>query len=183
MLKNSINANASVDQRYNVALRSLHWLVFLAVVVAVLTIELEDVYAKGTPGRVLMRTTHYVAGFSVLILMTMRLLARTLLTAPSAVPGPNWMQLSARFAHLALYGLMFAMPILGIASVLLAGKPIDIYGFVLTPPFQMDRAISKTFKNLHEIGATFVYILVGLHAAAALWHQFVLKDHIFKRVL
>ena len=182
-MKYSMNTVSSVDQRYNAVLRSLHWLVFLAVVLAVLTIELQDVYAKGTPGRLLMRTTHYVAGFSVLMLMTLRLLARALLSTPAAVPGANWMQVSARLGHLGLYVLMLAMPLLGIASVLLAGKPIDIYGFVLTPPVQMDRALSKSFKNFHEIGATFVYILVGLHAAAALWHQFVLKDHIFRRVL
>jgi cytochrome b561 len=47
----------------------------------------------------------------------------------------------------------------------------------------MDRALSSALKEIHEIGATFVYILVGLHAAAALWHQFVLKDNIFKRIL
>lgn len=93
------------------------------------------------------------------------------------------MQLSAKFAHVALYGLMLAMPILGITSVMLGGKPIDIYGLVITSPFEMNRALSRSLKNIHEIGATFVYILVGVHAAAALWHQFILKDHIFKRIL
>jgi cytochrome b561 len=78
---------------------------------------------------------------------------------------------------------MLAMPIVGIASVLLSGKPIDIYGYVLVSPFEMNTGLSRSLKNIHETGATFVYILVGLHAAAALWHQFVLKDNIFKRVL
>jgi len=183
MVKNSMSGVVIDDQRYNAVLRALHWLVFLAVVVAILTIELQDVYAKGTPGRLFMRTTHYAAGCSVLILMTVRLLARGMLRAPAPLPGAVWIQRSARLAHLALYCLMFAMPLLGIASVLLAGRPIDLYGFVLTPPFQMDRALSKSLKNFHELGATFVYILVGLHAAAALWHQFFLKDNIFKRVL
>lgn len=171
------------DQRYNAVLRALHWLVLLAVVLAVLAIELQDMYAKGTPGRLFMRTTHYAAGCSVLVLMTIRLFARSVLPALAAVPGARWMQKSAHLAHIALYALMFAMPILGMTSVLLAGKPIDLYGFVLIPPFQMDQALSRSLKNIHEAGANFVYILVGIHAAAALWHQFVLKDNIFKRVL
>jgi cytochrome b561 len=175
----SLSSNA----RYATSLRVLHWLVFLAAALAILTIELQDLYAKGTPGRLFMRTTHYAAGFSVLVLMTVRLLTRFSVDAPAPVPGAPWSQISARLAHLALYGLMLAMPIVGIASVLLAGKPIDIYGYVLVSPFEMNTILSRSLKNIHETGATFVYILVGLHAAAALWHQFVLKDNIFKRVL
>jgi cytochrome b561 len=182
-VNHSIDSSVISDQRYNAVLRALHWLVLLAVVVAVLAIELQDMYAKGTPGRLFMRTTHYAAGCSVLVLMTIRLLARSVLPAPAAVAGAPWMQKSAHLAHIALYALMIAMPILGISSVLLAGKPIDLYGFVLVPPFQMDQALSRSLKNIHETGATFVYILVGIHAAAALWHQFVLRDNIFKRVL
>ncbi len=182
-MKNSMNSSLASDQRYNAVLRTLHWLVLLAVVLAVLTIELQDIYAKGTPGRLFLRTSHYAAGFSVLVLMTLRLLTRGLSHAPAPVPGARWMQTSARLTHLALYGLMIAMPILGIASVLLAGKPVDLYGFVLVPPFGADAVLSRSLKNIHETGATFVYILVGLHAAAALWHQFVLKDNIFRRVL
>jgi cytochrome b561 len=171
------------EQRYSGIIRSLHWLVLLAVVLAVLTIELQDIYAKGTPGRLFLRTTHYAAGFSVLILMTIRLFTRSVLSAPAPIHGAPWMQKSAQLTHLALYGLMIAMPLVGMALVLLAGKPIDLYGFVLVPPFAMNRDLSHTLKEIHETGATFVYILVGIHAAAALWHQFVLKDNIFKRIL
>ena len=179
----SSSGSLSSDQRYNGLIRALHWLVLLGVIVALLTMEFEDIYAKGTPGRLFLRSTHYVAGFSVLILMTIRLLARSMLSAPSPVPGSPWMQKIAHLTHLALYGLIIAMPIFGLATVLLAGRPIDLYGFVLVSPFAMDRALSSALKEIHEIGATFVYILVGLHAAAALWHQFVLKDNIFKRIL
>lgn len=170
------------DVRYSLMLRTLHWLVLLAALAAILTIELQDFYAKGTPGRLFMRSTHYAAGLTVLVLMTVRVFARMVLPAPAPVPGSTWIQTSARLAHLALYGLMLAMPILGIASVLLAGKPIVMYGFTFVSPFEMNTALSRSLKNIHETGATFVYILVGLHAAAALWHQFVLKDNIFKRV-
>ena len=182
-MKNSISGSFINEQRYNGVIRTLHWLVFLAVVLAVLTIELQDMYAKGTPGRLFLRTTHYAAGFSVLVLMTIRLLARSVLTAAAPIPGAPWMQKSAHLTHLALYGLIIAMPVFGIATVLLAGRPIDLYGFVLVSPFAMDKSLSSSLKEIHETGATIVYILVGLHAAAALWHQFVLKDHIFKRIL
>jgi len=182
-MKNSASSSLSSDQRYNGLIRVLHWLVLLAVVLAILTMEFEDIYAKGTPGRLFLRATHYAAGFSVLVLMTIRVLARNMLSAPSPVPGSPSMQKIAHLTHLALYGLIIAMPIFGLASVLLSGKPIDLYGFILVSPFATDRTLSSAFKEIHGTGATFVYILVGLHAAAALWHQFVLKDNIFKRIL
>ena len=77
-MKNSMNSSLASDQRYNAVLRTLHWLVLLAVVLAVLTIQLQDIYAKGTPGRLFLRASHYAAGFSVLVLMTLRLLTRAL---------------------------------------------------------------------------------------------------------
>jgi len=145
-VNNSMRDSQLGDQRYHAILRVLHWLVLLAVVVAVVSIELQDMYAKGTPGRLFLRATHYAAGCSVLFLMTLRLAARCLLPSPAAVPGAPWMQKSAHLAHVALYALMFAMPILGIASVLLGGRPIDLFGFMWTPPFDMNRLISRSLK-------------------------------------
>lgn len=93
------------------------------------------------------------------------------------------MQRLAQMTHLILYVLMLAMPILGIATVLYSGKSIAFYGLDLHSPLQGNQPLSRLLKDVHETGATFVYIAVGLHAAAALWHQFVVRDHIFRRVL
>jgi cytochrome b561 len=38
-------------------------------------------------------------------------------------------------------------------------------------------------EDVHEALATAAYWLVGLHAAAALWHHFVLRDATLRRML
>jgi cytochrome b561 len=63
------------------------------------------------------------------------------------------------------------------------GRTIPVYGFQLALPLRSTSPYSKLAKEIHETGATFVYIFVGLHAAAALWHQFVLKDRLLRRMI
>lgn len=183
MAHNLNSSLLSVNDRYSTILRALHWLVLLAVVVAVASILTEDIFPKGSAGRIFLRSTHYLAGVTVLILMTFRIFARSLSSAPTALPGAPWMQKSASAMHVFLYALMLAMPITGLGIVLLSGKPIDIYGLGFLSPFEANRALSRTIKEVHETGGTLVYIAVGMHAAAALWHQFILRDKIFNRVL
>jgi cytochrome b561 len=36
--------------------------------------------------------------------------------------------------------------------------------------------------RLHQVGGNLLLILAGLHGCAALWHQFILKDNILKRI-
>lgn len=37
------------EQKYSLAMRSLHWLVFLAVTIAVVAIEIHDFFPKAAP--------------------------------------------------------------------------------------------------------------------------------------
>lgn len=39
------------EQKYSLAMRSLHWLVFLAVTIAVVAIEIHDFFPKGSTAR------------------------------------------------------------------------------------------------------------------------------------
>jgi cytochrome b561 len=39
------------------------------------------------------------------------------------------------------------------------------------------------FVEAHEFGAKALIALIGLHAAAALFHQFVLRDDVLQRML
>ncbi|HEY8327046.1 MAG TPA: cytochrome b/b6 domain-containing protein, partial [Rhodanobacter sp.] len=38
-------------------------------------------------------------------------------------------------------------------------------------------------KPIHELGATLGYLLVGLHAAAALFHHYIQRDDTLRRML
>ncbi|OCS47446.1 cytochrome b [Ralstonia pickettii] len=171
------------EQKYSPAIRSLHWLVFLAALVAVVTIDIHDLFPKGSAMRGALFTIHQTAGLSVLALMVLRLFARLGTEQPAALPGPKLLERAARAMHLVLYVLMLCMPILGAMALAWDGKAIQPFGLAWTAPLAPDKALADLVKEVHESGATLVYIFVGLHAVAALWHEVVLKDRLLRRMI
>ena len=47
----------------------------------------------------------------------------------------------------------------------------------------VDRPTSRTFREIHEFAAYALIAFSALHAAAALWHHFALKDGVLQRML
>lgn len=171
------------ELKYSPTMRALHWLVVLAVSIAVVAIEIMDFFPKGSAERAALFIVHQTAGLSVLALMVLRLLARVATQAPPPVPGTPLVQLAARLTHGALYVLMVGMPVLGLLALAWGGKPIQPFGLNLPLALTQDKTLAHWSKEIHESGATLVYIAVGLHAAAALWHEFILKDRLLRRML
>ncbi|MET3444846.1 cytochrome b [Ralstonia sp. 1138] len=171
------------ELKYSPTMRALHWLVVLAVAIAVVAIEIMDFFPKGSAERASLFVVHQTAGLSVLALMVLRLLARVATQAPPPVPGTPLVQLAARLTHGALYVLMVGMPVLGLLALAWGGKPIQPFGLNLPLALTQDKTLAHWSKEIHESGATLVYIAVGLHAAAALWHEFILKDRLLRRML
>ena len=173
----------SSEQKYSPVIRSLHWLVFLAALIAVVTIDIHDLFPKGSAMRDALFTIHQTAGLSVLPLMVLRLFARLGTEVPAAIPGPKLLERAARAMHLVLYVVMLGMPILGALALAWDGKAIQPFGLDWPVPLAPDKALADLAKEVHESGATLVYIFVGLHAVAALWHAVVLKDRLLRRMI
>jgi cytochrome b561 len=49
--------------------------------------------------------------------------------------------------------------------------------------FASDKAISRLFQSLHKVGAWMLFALIGIHAAAALFHGLILRDGVLQRML
>ena len=160
----------------------LHWLVFAAAALTVAAIELKGFFPKGTPERSQLTALHESFGIAVLLLMTVRLAVRASVKVPALPPGPRWMEVSAYAMHWLLYLLMLAMPVLGLIALGWMGKPVPFFGASWMLPITPDVPLGRSLKQIHEAGANLVFAAVGLHAAAALWHQFVLKDGLLRRM-
>lgn len=164
---------------------SLHWLMLVLLAAAYATMEFKGVFAKGSPGREAMAFWHYSLGMAVFGLVWLRLAVRLVGGTPEvAPPMPAWQGRMAHIAQGLLYLLMAALPLLGWLALSAKGGPVPLFGLEL-PLLLLDenRALSKTFKNLHEIGATVGYVVVGVHAAAALLHHYVLRDNTLRLML
>lgn len=160
----------------------LHWLVFAAAALTVAAIEIKGFFPKGTPERMQMTLWHESLGLVVLLLMTLRLAVRWRAQVPPLPSGPRWMNASAHAMHVLLYVLMLAMPVLGMLALGWSGKPLPFFGASWMLPLATDTALGRNLKEIHEAGANLVFAAVGLHAAAALWHQFVLRDGLLQRM-
>lgn len=106
---------------------------------------------------------HVWVGLAVLALVLLRLgLRLTAGVIPAVTAGPALLDRGAAVAHGLLYLLMVAVPALGATAWFLGVEEA---------------------ADLHGAAVNMLMLLAGLHAAAALFHQFVLKDHLLRRMM
>ena len=168
--------------RYSGVAIALHWLLALMIVAA---------FGVGTymadlplsPTRLKLFNYHKWAGVTILALSALRLLWRLTHTPPADVPMPAWQARAAHATHGLLYGLFFAVPLVGWAYSSAAGFPIVWFGVLPLPDFvPVDKALAEAIKPWHERLAWTMALLVLLHVAGALKHQFVDKDGLIDRM-
>ena len=169
-------------ETFGVASVVLHWLMLVLIVGVYAAIELREFWPKGSVPREGLKNLHFMLGLSVLALVWFRIAARLIWRVPSPVAGPQWRKLAATATHVALYLLMIAMPIAGWLILSAEGKAIPFFGLELPPLTASNDALAERTEELHELGATLGYWLIGLHAAASLFHHYILKDGLLFRM-
>ena len=177
----------SEDRSFQYArpLVALHWLMFLMLIVVYAAMEFRVLYDKGMPERDFMKSLHFMFGLCVLLLVFLRLLAKRLSPRPESVNSQGlhlWLHRAAGAGHGVLYLFMAIMPIAGWLLLSAAGKPIPFFGLELPALIAPDEALAKQIKSLHALAGNIGYGLIGLHVAAALFHQLVLKDQLLQRM-
>lgn len=170
--------------RYGTLSIALHWLMFLLMIAVYATIELRELFPKGSDPRETMKALHFMLGLSVLLLVALRIYARVTSPTPSIIPELTPAQhLAAKIGHLALYGLMIAMPILGWLILSAAAKPIPFFGLELPALIGENKDLAKSLKEIHETIGVVGYYLVAVHVLAALYHHHIKKDNTLTRIL
>lgn len=174
----------NTPQRYSTVLVALHWLMLILLVAVYASMELRGLAPRGSALRGGLKSLHFSLGLCVLALVTMRLAARWTAGAapPIAPPMPRWQAGLARFMSVALYIFMIAMPVLGWLALSADDKPIGLFGLALPPLIAPDTGLAHQLEDIHEALATVGYFLIGLHAAAGLFHHYIVKDNTLRRI-
>jgi cytochrome b561 len=178
------------SRRYGLVAQSLHWIVVALVVLAWSLGTLGDALPRGS-ARAVGLYIHISAGLAIIALTALRLLLRLADPPPSPEKtylgewaSAAWVELGAKLAHLGLYVLLVAVPVVGIALQFARGEALPIFGLLeIASPWPADRAFARNLKEIHEILAHGVMVLAGLHAAAALVHHWVFRDRTLVRML
>lgn len=176
--------------RYGAISQSLHWSVVVLVALAWGLGLVGDELPKGAAEAAAL-FVHISAGLLVIFLTIVRLLWRMADKPPQAEKTEygewafaGWIGLGAKLAHLGLYLLLFAVPLLGIAVQFARGKGLPVFGlFEIASPWPADRDFARSVKEVHELAAHGLMALAALHAIAALIHHWVFGDRTLTRML
>lgn len=173
------------EKQYGSLVIAMHWLMLVVLALVYACMELRGLATKGSDLYNNVKALHFSLGLCVIGLVALRIAFRLAAgTAPEVLPAmPRWQDVLARLMHYALYAFMIATPILGWLTLSAAGKPIPLFGLSVPPLLGADKALADQVKELHEALATVGYFLVGLHAAAALLHHYILRDNTLVRML
>lgn len=169
-------------QKWTVASRIFHWGSVLLLITTWVMIQMNEEAIDDT-----YITLHKAFGLSVLFWAIARLINRalTLKHVPYHIPMPKWQTALAHLTHLALYGLMLAMPLSAWFATMMRGSGVDFFGLFEIPNFVAEnRELSRSLMKLHKgLIWTLLLTFTGLHVGGALYHQFIRKDGLIKRML
>ena len=173
----------NTDYSWGAVQKTLHWFVAL-VVISQLTIGfIFTSLPENDPLVGKLFNTHTSIGVIILLAMLARFLWRQANPVPvlpdTLSPGQKKL---ATANHWAFYAVLIAMPIAGYLTVNGAGYPVHFFGIALPILIQKNEGLGEIFEALHVGGAFVLIALMVLHVAAALRHEFVLKDNTLRRM-
>jgi cytochrome b561 len=87
---------------------------------------------------------------------------------------------TVKLSEYGLYALLLGEPATGLLTTLFGGRPFALYLWRFPALMPRDLTLQAAFHFSHELGA---WALAGLavgHAAAALFHHFVLRDDVLE---
>jgi cytochrome b561 len=175
------NSAAARPSNYDAVARSLHWLMALLIVATFVLGLVVDVFPKSWEYGIVL--AHKDIGIAILILLAARLAWRLRHKPPHSSELSPLMAGLSGVAHVGLYLLMLAVPILGIAYAVQRGQSFD-FGLFSVGPFIADsHAAARPVREIHELSSYALIGIAALHALAALWHHFIRKDGVLRRML
>lgn len=172
-------------ERYRLPARALHWLVALAMPVQFYlgwAAELDPEW--GSSSRLL--HFHFQLGLTVAALVILRITWRIACGAPAPPVGERpWRRRLAAFTHWTMYALLLLLPISGYVIWVWMDASTDVFGLfdlprLFTPP-EEDETGRAIAWYVHYWSGWVLAGLVTLHVSAALWHQFIRRDHLIAR--
>lgn len=183
-----LTARATADgaaQGYLLVARTFHWLTAALVLTMIpIGISMANFDLGGAIEDPLYHI-HRSIGATVLAITVVRLIYRLGHPAPPLPTDmPAWQHFAARFTHWALYALLIMQPIVGwIATSAYRAPVLFFWLFDLPPIWEENRPFSEAMFVVHRSMGVFIATLVAVHIGAALYHHFVLKDGVLKRMV
>lgn len=168
--------------RYDDVAVALHWLTVFLVLAQFVLAEFWGFAPR--PTRHLMIVTHMSFGILLTLVLIVRVAWRLAPGHQVAALAEGWVERASTAVHYLLYALLAAEAVLGFVLRWSGNEAMSFFGLLIPPPFApFSREAHHLVGEFHEwIGWTIVFLAAG-HALAALYHHFVLRDDVLRRML
>lgn len=168
-------------KRYNTMMVLLHWVLAIFILGAIfMGAMVLDEMENDHPQKILLLKTHMLVGAGILLLTMFRLYVRYTTAQPApVVSGKPVMDKIAKGLHHLLYLLTILTVLAGITLAVSADLPAVLLNNVGELPKDYEDYLAH---EAHGIFANLLFFTILLHAAAALYHQFILKDGLLSRM-
>ena len=190
MIRNSASHYGSVA-------RVIHWLTALLFLLAYMAVYYRHWFTEPkTAENWTALQLHLSFGVSIAVLVVLRVYWRLTSKQPDNEPGSALAHKAAHYGHLLLYAVLIVMPVTGYLGTGVATEfffLFDIPKIADTWLFQtvVGGGMGLTFEQfevpmdfIHKNGGAYlVWLLILGHAAAALYHHWILKDRTLLKML
>jgi cytochrome b561 len=174
----------NTPESYGAVAKFLHWGIVVLIIAQYVLAESADELADG-PDKLAMLARHKSVGMLVLLLALARIgwkLANRGL--PQPVPMPRPQRIAAAAGHGILYLLILALPLSGWVMASAAGHPPGFFGMFEFPSLiGASEELKEVLEEVHETLFNAVVVVAVLHALAAVYHHFWMKDATLRRML
>ncbi len=166
--------------RYDARTIALHWATVAAVLALWCIGQTVDWFPKGA-ARINYRSAHITLGVLLAALLLVRIWWRA--TGGRRLPAAamSTQQRVASALHLLLYALLLATVAAGLSNVWVRGDSLfQLYTVPALDPGNKD--LVEQVGDIHALLANSLLVAVLLHAAAALYHHYIARDDVLRRM-
>ena len=169
-----------MNTKHNAITRLIHWLTALLVITA-FTIGPEDIDEMENPNLDWGLQAHETLGLLIFGLTIVRIVWIFFTQKPIDVSMPRTMQIASKAVQGALYLLLLSIPLTAVLGTWLEGDSLSLFGnATIVSPFATNENLGELLLDIHPVLADILIWLAGTHAAAGLFHHYILKDDVLK---
>lgn len=162
---------------------ALHWATAFLVFANFALAETWDWFAKPTAKT--MQSVHVSFGVLLTAVIVARLIWRLMPGHQMSSLEVGWVRIASKATHYLIYTLLVLQAVSGFVWRWAQGHPVEFFGlFGIPGPFDAwDRASRRPLHTIHEWIGWAIVVIAVLHALAALYHHYALKDRVLQRML
>lgn len=167
-------------RKYPLAMRIIHW-ARAAIILGMIwlgwkMVSLGDNIPQKFEG---FYPLHKSFGLVVIILVVLQLTLRTVMPTPVLSTGLSRIEaVAAKIAHVALYGLMILVPVIGYSrsSTFSESDGVTLFGLKIPELLGKNDALSERLSSIHAVLAYTLLAVIAIHVLGALKHRLFDKD-------